>query len=399
MIDLGEHLRRLLEPHHAGDRIAPDLVFVGVSTELGLRIRLLRDAVRDPHRENATEAEPTPIDVELAPLVDAERFAVAAGSLALSYRTSPQHRVDPAVGKSACEAVAVLVRRNEAAFLEGLEGLEGLREGEPGARIRPVRVRRVLEPAHEGFTPFYTLSPYVGCLIGCRFCYAQRNVGAVRRLLSLPELPWGSYVDVRENAAEVLAQELATFEPRPIKFCPIVSDPYQAIERRARLTRACLGSIAAADRPFPTLLLTRSTLILEDVELIASLPEAYVGVSLPTVDDDARQHFEPRAASIEDRLRVLQIMREHGVRTLAVVQPMLPGSVEAMADALAARVDSVSIDILRGEEGAASDFDLPLYRHARAKAWQLEHAKHLRAALEQRGVPVWHGELPPELER
>ena len=81
-----------------------------------------------------------------------------------------------------------------------------------------------------------------------------------------------------------------------------MSDPYQALERRERLTRRCLEVIRDAPAPFPVLVLTRSTLILDDLDLLASLPQAYAGVSLPTVDDEVRRHFEPRAASVPELL-------------------------------------------------------------------------------------------------
>jgi DNA repair photolyase len=205
---------------------------------------------------------------------------------------------------------------------------------------------------------------------------------------------------VRRNAPQVLARELA--EPAravlPIKFCPVVSDPYQAVERRARVTRACLDVIAAAGRPWPTLLLTRSALILEDRERIAGLARAWVGVSLPTVDDEVRRHFEPRGATVAERLEVLRAFRSLGVRTLAVVQPLLPGSLAAHADALAGCADSVSIDVLRGVEGAGDLFSGdPRWVASAGDEWQLARAHALVDLLAARGVPVWRGELPPEL--
>ena len=113
---------------------------------------------------------------------------------------------------------------------------------------REVRVTRLLEESHHEGRVFHTLSPYVGCLIGCRYCYAQSHVVLARRLARRIEAPWGSYVDVRVNAADVLAAELARGDVRIVKFCPIVSDPYQGVERRYGLTRACLETIAHANR-------------------------------------------------------------------------------------------------------------------------------------------------------
>jgi DNA repair photolyase len=169
------------------------------------------------------------------------------------------------------------------------------------------------------------------------------------------------------------------------------------VEGRYRLTRDCLSVIGHASRVWPRLVLTRSKLVMQDAELLASQPATWVGASIPTVDDETRRHFEPRAASIAERLDALTRLRAMGVKTFAVVQPLLPGSLEALADAFATAVTSVSIDVLRGEEQATGDFDDPRYRASRTDAWQQERRAELTALLIARGIPVWSGELPPEL--
>ena len=146
------------------------------------------------------------------------------------------------------------------------------------------------------------------------------------------------------------------------------------------------------------MIMTRSDLILRDLDLLRALPEAWAGASIPTLDDRVRAHFEPRAASIPARFAMLRALREAGIRRGVVVQPMLPGPLEPLADALAEHVDSVSLGVLRGEHGAVADFADPRYQHAGDEAWQKERAFALRDALIARGVTVWLSELPPEIE-
>lgn len=384
-MDLRARLLELLSPWQVGECPLPGVRLEDASTDLGLRLRFLVDGER--------------VWIDVTPIADARRHASRSGEFGFGYRTEGgRNPVDPGLGKRLCELIARRCADNEARVLAALRA----DPGEPGeARIREVEVTSLLElagPASEGF---YTLSPYVGCVIGCKFCYAQSSVGPLRRLLGLGPAPWGSYVDVRRDAPQVLARELA--DPGrpllPIKFCPVVSDPYQAVERQAGVTRACLEVIAAADRAWPTMLLTRSPLIVRDRERIAGLARAWVGVSLPTVDDEVRRHFEPRAATVAERLAILRTFRALGVRTLAVVQPLLAGPLEAHADALAACADSVSIDVLRGVEGAGAQFEDPRHAATASDEWQLARAHALAEALQARGVPVWRGELPPELCR
>jgi DNA repair photolyase len=381
-MELRAHLLELLAPLRPGDDLTPGARLLGVSTEVGFWLSFALPGGG--------------VSVEVAP-IGAGRFAARTTRFAISYRAEGgRNPIDPRLGLALCRAVAERVAGNEERVAASLAA-RAVEAPAAASRVREVRVESVLEMAGHGAERFFKLSPYAGCLIGCRYCYAQTPMSVLRRLEMLPEVPWGSYVDVRVNAAEILAGELAQLAPRPIKFCPILSDPYQAVEARYALTRACLTAIGAAEATWPVLVLTRSKLVTRDADLLASLPGAWVGASIPTIDDEARRHFEPRAASIPERFEALAALRRAGARTFAVVQPLLPGSIEALADALAGAVSSVSIDVLRGEEQSAADFDDPRYSAARTDAWQRARAEELVAALAARGVPVWPGELPPEL--
>ncbi|HJL14180.1 MAG TPA: radical SAM protein [Sandaracinaceae bacterium LLY-WYZ-13_1] len=351
-----------------------------VSTELGLRLTFADG--------------PTRVHVEVFPAEPERPHAARSARLLFAYRLGRgAGPVEPARGQALCRAVAELARPNEDRVLDALAA-----EAAPGddPRVREVRGGRLLEPAGTPDRPYFTLSPYVGCLIGCRFCYAQRRVGLVRRLRGLPDAPWGSYVDARVDAPERLREELRDRPPHPIKLCPIVSDPYHAIERRLALTRGCLEVLRDAPAR-PVFVLTRARLVERDADILEAMPEARVGFSIPTADDAVRRFFEPRAASIPARFEVLRALRRRGVRTFAIVQPPLPGDLTELADGLAGAAGSVSLDVLRGEEGASALFDA--HPEARDPAWQAARVEALREALRARGVPTWQGELPGLAER
>ncbi|MCY1014127.1 hypothetical protein OV079_53170 [Nannocystis pusilla] len=113
-------------------------------------------------------------------------------------RLGPSYRFDAAVaadgralGVAVCRAVATAAAAREEAVLAALARDAEMAEetgDEPGARVRAVTVERLLERAEGG--RYYTVTPYVGCLIGCRFCYAQSHVAETRALLGLPPAPW-----------------------------------------------------------------------------------------------------------------------------------------------------------------------------------------------------------------
>jgi DNA repair photolyase len=381
-VRLRAHLLQLLAPFHPGEEVVPGARLAGVLLEIGLGWRF--------HTQFGD------VNVEVALADDTDRFAARTPRLALSYRAITKAPARSCV--ALCEALAPIVARNEEAVLAAIER-DAAAEDEAlraGRRVREVQVETALEPALDSPSAFFTITPYVGCVIGCRFCYAQAPIGHMRRLARAPVVPWGSYVDVRVNLPDVLARELVDAPPWPIKFCPILSDPYQAVESRYEVTRSCLKVLRGA-APRPVFVLTRSRLVERDAELLGSLPDAWVGASIPTLDDAVRNHFEPRAASIMDRLAFLKTLRAAGVKTFAVVQPMLPGPVDAFADALAGAVSSVSIDVLYGVQGAAADFADPTYAAVATEDWQRERAAALTAALVRNGVTIWNGDLPPTL--
>jgi DNA repair photolyase len=383
-VDLRAHVVDLLAPLTPGGELVPGTRWLGLSTEVGIWLSF--------------EVRGAPVHVEVAPLGEG-RFAAKTSRFAISYRYEKgRSPIEPRVGMELCRRVAERVAQNEDRVAE-LLARDAREAPADQKRIREIRVESLLEPASHGTETFYKLSPYVGCLIGCRYCYAQSPLRMLRRLEALPDVPWGSYVDARTNAAEVLRLELARLPPRPIKFCPILSDPYQAVEARYGLTRACLQAIREAKEVWPTMVLTRGKLVTRDADLFASLASAWVGASIPTADDEVRRHFEPRAASIPERFAALATLRAAGAHTFAVVQPILPGPIETLADRLAETVSSVSIDVLRSEEQAGPDFDDPRYAFSRSDEWQRARAAELASALSSRGIPTWPGELPPELLR
>jgi len=383
--DLEVHLRALVGGLAPGDELAPGLRLVDVTTECGPRLTF--------------ETAGTRVHVEVARLTEGRRSAVQTRRLALSYRFDEAVSADRrALGVTVCRAVAGAAAPREEAVLAALARDANLAEesgDELAARVREVTVERLLERAEGG--RYYTVTPYVGCLIGCKFCYAQSHVAETRALLGLGPAPWGSYVDARINAPEVLAAELRATPPAPIKFCAVVSDPYHAIERRYQLTRRMLLALRDAQVQAGVLLLTRSALIERDLDVLATIANAWTGISIPTIDDAVRRHFEPRAASIPARLATLAAGKAAGLRTFAIVQPLLPGPIAPLADALAEHAGSVRVDVLHGVEGAGREFADERWAMAASAEWQHEQAAALTAALVERGVSLWSGELPPGL--
>ena len=134
----------------------------------------------------------------------------------------------------------------------------------------------------------YTANFYRGCTHGCVYCYAPSLIHDERR--------WGSFVDVKVNAPEVLGRELRKI-PRGIVFLSSASDPYQPAEARYRITRRALERLV--EKEFPVLVLTRSPLVLRDVDLLRKLPWVRVGFSISSLNG---RRYEPGVAPVSRRI-------------------------------------------------------------------------------------------------
>jgi len=181
----------------------------------------------------------------------------------------------------------------------------------------------------------YVINPYAGCQHACTYCYAH-----FMKRFSGHQEPWGQYVDVKVNAAELLQKEMGK-KPAGRVWVSGVCDPYQPLESRYRLTGRCLEALIRHD--WPVTIQTRSALVLRDLEILKQSSSLEAGMSVTTADEQVRRLFEPSAPPVPERLRALDELHSSGIRTFAMIAPLLPGA-EGLAAALAGKVDRVLID-------------------------------------------------------
>jgi DNA repair photolyase len=181
----------------------------------------------------------------------------------------------------------------------------------------------------------YVVNPYTGCQHGCSYCYARFT----KRFSGHGE-PWGEFVDVKVNAPDLLKLEISK-KRRGRVWVSGVCDPYQPLEGKYELTRRCLEILRQHN--WPVIIQTRSPLVLRDMDIIKGAREFEVGLTVTTADDETRKLFEPNAPPIIDRIRALEELHRAGVRTYAMIAPILPGA-EALPGLLAGNVDYVLVD-------------------------------------------------------
>lgn len=159
----------------------------------------------------------------------------------------------------------------------------------------------------------YSLNPYVGCEHGCRYCYAC----FMKRFTGHAE-PWGGFIDVKyweplRNPGKYAGKEI---------FVGSVTDPYQPCEEKYRRTRAALEQLKGSGAKLS--IATKSDLVLRDLDLIKSFPDARVSWSVNTLDDGFRADMDD-AVPIERRLAAMKAFRDAGVRTTCFISPIFPG--------------------------------------------------------------------------
>ena len=173
--------------------------------------------------------------------------------------------------------------------------------------------------------PFaWSLNPYMGCAHRCTFCYVR----AFEHRADRPsDDRYGRSIRVKVNVAEVLRAELArrSWDGSDVAI-GAATDPYQPAEGRYRLTRACIGVLAAYSNPFA--IITRGPLIVRDVDVLAEAAvraQVSVTFSVPTLDEDVWRTTEPGTSPPRQRLRALSVLAEAGIRASVGMAPILPG--------------------------------------------------------------------------
>jgi DNA repair photolyase len=223
--------------------------------------------------------------------------------------------------------------------------------------------------------PFrWTINPYRGCGHACRYCFARKT----HTYLDLDSgHDFDSKIIVKINAGALVRRELASsrWSGETIAM-GTNTDPYQRAEGRYRLMREILAALRDHANPFS--LLTKGTLILRDLDLIAeaaAVTQVSVAVSVGSVDERLWRTVEPGAPSPLRRLDVVRRLAGAGIGCSVLMAPILPGlsdSTEQIDETVAAIMDA----------GASSLTPLILHLRPGAREWyhewlQREHPKLL----------------------
>ena len=199
-------------------------------------------------------------------------------------------------------------------------------------KIKEIRSKSILSSSQ---VYDYTINPYVGCQHGCSYCYAR----FMKRFTGHKD-PWGYFVDVKINAADLLIKEIRKKKKGTV-WMSGVCDPYQPLEEKYELSRKCLDILVLND--WPVVVQTRSPLVLRDMNIFKKSKKIEVGLSITTANDEIRKAFEPHAPSVMARLRAIESLHQNGIKTYVMIAPILPEA-ENLIEILAGKVEYIIID-------------------------------------------------------
>lgn len=170
----------------------------------------------------------------------------------------------------------------------------------------------------------FSINPYRGCEHGCIYCYAR----PYHEYLGFsPGLDFETKIVVKQNAPELLRRELSSPKWKPkVLAMSGVTDCYQPIERKLRLTRGCLEVLAEFRNPVG--LITKNYLVTRDIDLLSELARhnaAAVYLSITTLDAELARIMEPRTAQPAARLRAIAELTKAGIPAGVLVAPVIPG--------------------------------------------------------------------------
>ena len=184
-------------------------------------------------------------------------------------------------------------------------------------KIQEIEVKSVMTKSNLPVADF-SVNPYVGCLHGCKYCYAS-----FMKFTNHPE-PWGEFIDVKywpeiNNVKRYAGKEA---------FFGSVTDCYQPHEAKYKRTRALLEQLQGSG--ISVSIATKSDLVLRDLDLIKTFPHARVSWSINTLDESFRREMDV-AVSIERRLEAMRQFYEAGVETTCFISPIFPGITDVEA--------------------------------------------------------------------
>ena len=182
-------------------------------------------------------------------------------------------------------------------------------------KIKEIKVKTIIVKTNLPDGDF-VINPYVGCMHGCKYCYAR----FMKRFTGHAE-PWGSFVDIKNNAPDLIPKGTNKYREKSI-IISSVTDPYQPIERKYKLTRKILERLIPLQPHLD--LITKSDLVVRDIDLFKQFKNCMVTLSFSITDEKLRKQIEPLSSPVKQKINALEELHKAKIPTALFVSPILP---------------------------------------------------------------------------
>lgn len=161
----------------------------------------------------------------------------------------------------------------------------------------------------------FVINPYTGCQHGCIYCYAE----FMKRFTNHKGEQWGKFLDIKQYDWKKIKPE--KYNGKTILFSS-VTDPYTPAEHKYRNTRQILSKLIGTTAKIS--MLTKSSLIKRDFDLLTQFENVEVGISINTLDEYTARDLEPLASHPRNRLEAIRAAKKQGLSTYVFISPFLP---------------------------------------------------------------------------
>ena len=185
--------------------------------------------------------------------------------------------------------------------------------------IKKIKAKTLLstfkESPDDPFGIRYNMNIYRGCQHQCIYCDSRSTCYGIENFADIL---------IKENALELLEKELKSKRKKGTVGLGSMNDPYMPIEMKMELTRGALKLIKKYY--FGVHVITKSNLVVRDIDLLKEISKVYAAVSLTitAADDKLAREIEPVAPSSSERFEAIKKLADEGIYTGIVLTPVLP---------------------------------------------------------------------------
>ena len=181
--------------------------------------------------------------------------------------------------------------------------------------LKEIQAKNILTKSSISEIDLY-FNPYIGCSFACIYCLVKY----MKSFSGHTQDKWGNFIDCKTNAIDLLKKKIHKAKDKNVMIGNL-TDAYQPIEKKYEIVR---NSLSILKNNISTYILTKSNLVLRDIDILSNMPKAKVGMTIAFSNDKIRKGFEARTCSIANRLNTLSALGNGKCKTFAFVGPIIP---------------------------------------------------------------------------